>query len=147
MISDTRWWTLITAFAERGSPMYLVGYMPAQNRVYVADKDMNIYAFALSLSYIEYQSAALRGDLETADEILPSVPVDMRNKLARFLDAHGEQADQLLALGQSIVAITDFPVVICPFTLASRFTHRPQTASFATHNRCRSQIRSCRYAQ
>lgn len=64
--------------------------MPGQNRVYVADKDMNLYTFTLSLSYIEYQSAALRGDLDAANEILPSVPVDMRNKLARFLDAHGE---------------------------------------------------------
>lgn len=63
--------------------------MPAQDRVYVADKDMNLYAFALSLSFIQYQSAALRGELDLANEILPSVPVKMRNKLARFLDAHG----------------------------------------------------------
>lgn len=70
--------------------MYLVGYMPGQNRVYVADKDMNLHAFALSLSYVEYQSAALRGDMNAANEILPSVPVEMRNKLARFLDAHGK---------------------------------------------------------
>lgn len=69
--------------------MYLVGYMPAQDRVYVADKDMNLYPFALSLSFIQYQSAALHGELDVADEILPSIPVKMRNKLARFLDAHG----------------------------------------------------------
>lgn len=70
--------------------MYLVGYMPAHNRVYVADKDMGLYGFTLSLSYIEYQTAALRGDLDAAAEILPSIPVDQRNKLARFLDAQGE---------------------------------------------------------
>jgi len=77
--------------------MYLVGYMPAQDRVYVADKDMNLYPFALSLSFIQYQSAALHGELDVADEILPSIPVKMRNKLARFLDAHDlkEQALQL----------------------------------------------------
>jgi len=37
-----------------GSPMYLVGHMPAQDRVYVADKDMNLHPWALSLSFIQY---------------------------------------------------------------------------------------------
>ena len=69
--------------------MYLVGYMPSQDRVYVADKDMSLQAFALSLSFIQFQTVALRGELDVANEILPSVPIKMRNKLARFLDAHG----------------------------------------------------------
>ncbi|KAF8306767.1 coatomer protein [Clavulina sp. PMI_390] len=79
------------------TPMYLVGYMPTQNRVYVADKDMNLYTFSLSVSYIDYQSAALRGDMEAANEILPSIPTEMRNKLARFLDSQNlkEQALEL----------------------------------------------------
>jgi len=70
--------------------MYLVGYMPAHNRVYVADKDLNMYGFALSLSYVEYQTAILRGDLEAAADILPTVPTEQRNKLARFLETQGE---------------------------------------------------------
>jgi len=40
---------------------------------------------------IEYQTAVLRGDLAAAAEILPSVPVDQRNKVARFLEAQGQK--------------------------------------------------------
>lgn len=70
--------------------MYLLGYLPSHNRIYVADKDMGIYSYSLSLTVIEYQSAVLRGDLGAAQEILPSVPADQRNKIARFLEAQGE---------------------------------------------------------
>ena len=35
------------------SPMYILGYIPAHNRVYLSDKDMNIYGYALSLSVVE----------------------------------------------------------------------------------------------
>lgn len=69
--------------------MYLLGYLPAHNRVYVADKDMNIFSFALSLIVVEYQTAILRGDLDTANEILPTVPHSERNRIARFLEAQG----------------------------------------------------------
>ena len=55
----------------------------------MADKDLNMYGFALSLAYIEYQTAILRGDLNTATEILPTVPPEQRNKLARFLETQG----------------------------------------------------------
>ncbi|KAL5529865.1 SEC27 [Sanghuangporus sanghuang] len=71
------------------NPMYLLGYIPAHNRVYLADKDVNIYAYSLSLTLIEYQSAILRDDMETAAEILPSIPKEQRNKVARFLEVRG----------------------------------------------------------
>jgi coatomer subunit beta' len=70
--------------------MYLLGYLPAHNRVYVADKDMNIFSFALSLIVVEYQTAILRGDLDAANEILPTVPQSERNRIARFLESQGE---------------------------------------------------------
>jgi coatomer subunit beta' len=69
--------------------MYLLGYMPAQNRIYAVDKQVNVYGYVLSLSLVEYQTAILRGDLEAAAELLPSVPTDQRNKVARFLEAQG----------------------------------------------------------
>ncbi|KAK4053418.1 Coatomer subunit beta' [Microbotryomycetes sp. JL201] len=67
--------------------MYLLGYLPAHNRIYLCDKDMNFYAFSLSLSVIEYQTAVLRGDLDAAADILPTVPGEQRNRIARFLEA------------------------------------------------------------
>ncbi|KAG8219095.1 coatomer WD associated region-domain-containing protein [Butyriboletus roseoflavus] len=67
-------------------PMYILGYIPAHNRVYLADKDMNVYGYALSLSVVEYQTAVLRGDMEAADKILPTLPKEQFNKVARFLE-------------------------------------------------------------
>ncbi|KAL1411006.1 Coatomer subunit beta' [Vanrija albida] len=67
--------------------IYLLGYIPSHNRVYVVDKELNIYSYALSLTVVEYQTAILRGDLEEAERILPSIPNDQRNRIARFLEA------------------------------------------------------------
>ena len=69
--------------------MYLLGYIPAHNRVYLADKDVNIYAYSLSLAVVEYQTAVLRGDMDAAAEILPTLPKDQLNKVARFLEGRG----------------------------------------------------------
>ena len=65
--------------------VYLLGYLPTHNRIYVADKDMNVSSFALSLNVVDYQ-----GDLEAAEALLPDIPADQRNRIARFLEAQGE---------------------------------------------------------
>ncbi|KIM61439.1 hypothetical protein SCLCIDRAFT_121865 [Scleroderma citrinum Foug A] len=69
------------------TPLYILGYAPAHNRVYLADKGMSIYAYSLSLNVVEYQTAVLRGDMDAAGEILPSIPREQLNKVARFLEA------------------------------------------------------------
>ncbi|KAF1350802.1 coatomer beta [Delphinella strobiligena] len=76
------------------SPHYVLGYIPRDGRVYVADKDVQIVSFALSLSVIEYQTLVLRGEVETANEMLPDIPDDQKSKIARFLEGQGykEQA-------------------------------------------------------
>lgn len=71
------------------SPHYVLGYLPRDSRIYVADKDVNVVSFALSLAVVEYQTLILRGDLEAAEETLPSVPKDQNNKIARFLEGQG----------------------------------------------------------
>ena len=55
------------------------------------DKDLNVSGYTLALSMIEYQSAVLRGDMSTAEQILPTVPKEQRNKVARFLEGKGMQ--------------------------------------------------------
>ena len=50
---------------------------------------MNVFGYALSLSVVEYQTAVLRGDMDTAAEILPTIPKDQLNKVARFLEGRG----------------------------------------------------------
>ncbi|KAI9311723.1 coatomer WD associated region-domain-containing protein [Dichotomocladium elegans] len=68
-------------------PMYLLGYSPRENRVYLADRDVGIFSYSLSLAVIDYQTAVLRGDLESAAKLLPSIPVDQRGRIARFLES------------------------------------------------------------
>ncbi|KAJ2837031.1 Coatomer subunit beta', partial [Coemansia erecta] len=69
--------------------MSMLGYVARDNRVYLADKDVNIVSYVLPLPVIEYQTAILREDLEAAQELLPSIPEDQRPKVAKFLEAEG----------------------------------------------------------
>lgn len=71
--------------------MYLLGYIQRDSRIYLADKDVNVTSFALSLSVVEYQTLVLRGDMETAEELLPSIPQNEKNKIARFLEGQGHK--------------------------------------------------------
>lgn len=70
-------------------PMYVLGYLPRDGRVYVADRDVNVVSFGLSLSLVEYQTLVLRGDMDTAAEVLQDIPKDQVNKIARFLEGQG----------------------------------------------------------
>lgn len=69
--------------------MYIMGYIPQHNRVYLADKNVNVYGYTLSLTVVEYQTAILRGDMDSANDILPTLPKDQLNKVARFLEGRG----------------------------------------------------------
>ena len=74
--------------------MYVLGYLPRDGRIYLADKDVNIMSYTLSLSVVEYQTLVLRGDMDAANEILADIQEDQKNKIARFLEGQGykEQA-------------------------------------------------------
>lgn len=69
--------------------MYSLGFIQRDSRIYLADKDVNVTSFALSLPVLEYQTLVLRGETETAAELLPSIPSDQLNKIARFLEGQG----------------------------------------------------------
>ncbi len=49
--------------------MYLLGYIPADNRLYLGDKELNVVSYSLLLSVLEYQTAVMRKDFETADKV------------------------------------------------------------------------------
>jgi len=72
-------------------PMYILGYLQRDNRIYITDKDLNVTSFALSLPVLEYQTLVLREDMETAAELLPQIPQDQLNKIARFLEGQGHK--------------------------------------------------------
>ena len=66
--------------------MYVLGYLPKENRVFLGDKDVSVVSFALSLSVLEYQTAVMRQDFDAADKFLPQIPVDQRTRVAHFLE-------------------------------------------------------------
>jgi hypothetical protein len=44
------------------SPLYQLSYAPAYNRVYLMDKDLNVYTYRLSLPMVERQIAMIRDE-------------------------------------------------------------------------------------
>jgi len=93
--------------------------LPRDSRIYIADKDVNVVSFALSLAVVEYQTLVLRGDLDAAEALLDSIPADQNNKIARFLEGQGykelalkvatdpeHRFDLALALGNLAIAHT-----------------------------------------
>ncbi|KAJ4450940.1 Coatomer subunit beta' [Periplaneta americana] len=60
--------------------MYLLGYVPRDNRLYLGDKELNVVSYSLLLSVLEYQTAVMRGDFETADRVLPTIPRSQRTR-------------------------------------------------------------------
>ena len=69
--------------------MYLLGYIPRDNRLYLADKELNVVSYNLLLSVLEYQTAVMRKDFETAKQVLPTIPKEQRNRVAHFLEKQG----------------------------------------------------------
>lgn len=69
--------------------MYLLGYVPKENRLYLGDKELNITSYSLLLSVLEYQTAVMRRDFEIADRVLPTIPKEHRTRVAHFLEKQG----------------------------------------------------------
>ena len=84
----------IVTISHLDRTMYLLGYIPTDNRLYLGDKELNVVSFQLLLSVLEYQTAVMRGDFQTADNVLPSIPKEQRTRVAHFLEKQGfkEQA-------------------------------------------------------
>ena len=59
-------YSLILSFSR---VMYILGYIPKDNRLYLGDKDLNVVSFSLQLSILEYQTAVMRKDFDTADKV------------------------------------------------------------------------------
>ncbi|CAL9104963.1 unnamed protein product [Musa textilis] len=85
----------VTTMFHLDRPMYLLGYLASQSRVYLIDKEFNVMGYTLLLSLIEYKTLVMRGDLERANEVLPSIPQDHHNSVAHFLESRGMLEDAL----------------------------------------------------
>ena len=81
--------------------MYILGYIPGDNRLYVSDKELHVISFQLLLSVLEYQTAVMRRDFETADKVLPTIPKEQRTRVAHFLEKQGFK-QQALAVSNDL---------------------------------------------
>ncbi|KAI3928793.1 hypothetical protein MKW98_024394 [Papaver atlanticum] len=85
----------VTTMFHLDRPMYLLGYLASHSRVYLIDKQFNVIGYTLLLSLIEYKTLVMRGDLERASQILPSIPKEHHNSVAHFLESRGMLEDAL----------------------------------------------------
>ena len=79
----------VTTVCHLDRPMYLMGYQTAQDRVYLIDNDFHVVSHTILLTLIEYKTLVMRGDMEGADELFPSLPRDSLNGVAQFLESRG----------------------------------------------------------
>ncbi|KAA8535000.1 hypothetical protein F0562_030003 [Nyssa sinensis] len=79
----------VTTMYHLDRPMYLLGYLANQSRIYLIDREFNVVGYTLLLSLIEYKTLVMRGDLEHANEILRSIPQEHYNSVACFLESRG----------------------------------------------------------
>lgn len=77
--------------------MYLLGYLARDDKVYLADREVHVYAHKVSLEVLEFQTLVLRGELEEAkSSVLPIIQdKDSLTKIARFLEGQGFYEDAL----------------------------------------------------
>lgn len=79
----------IVTIAHLDRTLYLLGYIAKDNRVYLGDKELAVVSYELHLSVLDYQTAVMRRDFDSADKILPNVPANHRTRVAQFLEKQG----------------------------------------------------------
>jgi len=85
----------IVTISHLDRQMYLLGYLPRDNRLYLIDKGLNVVSYSLHQSIINYQTAVIRGDMETAAKHLIKIPKEQRNSIAQFLESQGYKLEAL----------------------------------------------------
>ena len=85
----------VTTLFHLDRPLWLLGYLAGSNRLYLLDREYSVVSYTLLLSLVELKTLVLRGDLDGALQLLPSLPAEARNGVARFLEARGHVAQAL----------------------------------------------------
>ncbi|NXE47356.1 COPB2 protein, partial [Casuarius casuarius] len=88
----------IVTIAHLDRTMYLLGYIPKDNRLYLGDKELNIVSYSLLVSVLEYQTAVMRRDFGMADKVLPTIPKEQRTRVAHFLEKQARELFLTLAV-------------------------------------------------
>lgn len=80
----------LTHLDQHGAgPLFMLGYLPKEDRVYFIDRSRNVFSYTVLLSVLQYQTAVVRCDFDAANAILPAIPESEHSSVARFLEAQG----------------------------------------------------------
>ena len=85
----------VMTLAHLDRPLYMLGFLPKENRVFLMDKSRSIVSYKLLESILEYQTAVVRRDFDTANALLPQIPRDQFSSIARFLESQGFKEEAL----------------------------------------------------
>uniref|UniRef100_A0A6A7G7K8 Coatomer subunit beta' n=2 Tax=Hirondellea gigas TaxID=1518452 RepID=A0A6A7G7K8_9CRUS len=77
----------VVTMAHLDRPLFLLGYLMKENRVYLMDKYYSIVSYSLLVDMLAFQIDIVSGQPEKAREKLKKIPVEHHNKLARFLES------------------------------------------------------------
>uniref|UniRef100_A0A8C1TKX1 Coatomer subunit beta' n=1 Tax=Cyprinus carpio TaxID=7962 RepID=A0A8C1TKX1_CYPCA len=139
----------IVTIAHLDRTMYLLGYIPKDDRLYLGDKELNIVSYSLLVSVLEYQTAVMRRDFGMADKVLPTIPKEQRTRVAHFLEKQGFKQQALavstdpehrfelaLQLGElkiayqlavsNVTQLAELAISKCQFSLAQECLHHAQ---------------------
>lgn len=81
----------VMKLGSSGKKQYILGYDSKQNRLYLVDKALNVYAHRLLMSVLNFQAAIMNNDLQKALSLKPSIPESQYGKLAKFLENNGQK--------------------------------------------------------
>ena len=73
----------------------ILGYLTKEDRVFLIDKALNVVSYQVILAVLQYQTAVMRGDFDSANELLPNIPESEYTKVARFLESQGFKEEAL----------------------------------------------------
>jgi coatomer subunit beta' len=73
----------------------ILGYLAKEDRVYLIDKSLNMVSYRITLAVLQYQTAVMRGDFDTANDLLTGIPEEEYTKVARFLESQGFKEEAL----------------------------------------------------
>jgi len=79
----------------------VLGYLAKEDRVYVIDKSLNVTSYKVMLAVLQYQTAVMRGDFDTANELLTSIPKSEYTTVARFLESQGFKEEAMAVTNDS----------------------------------------------
>lgn len=81
--------TMTVCHLDAGGPLFLLGYLPKENRIFLMDRAHSVVSYKVLLAVLQYQTAVVRSDFEAANALLPAIPESELSSVARFLETQG----------------------------------------------------------